>query len=66
MLVTANISSALVLPALVGVGLTVAAKLPRVVCGVEMDVGVVIITALRVPVAKPLKVNGLVAPVELS
>lgn len=51
---------------MVGVGLTVAAKLPRVVCGVEMDVGVVIITALRVPVAKPLKVNGLVAPVELS
>ena len=66
LLVTVNVCSALVLPALVEVGLTIAVKLPRVVDGVEMDVGVVTVAALRDPVAEPLKVNGLVAPGEFT
>ena len=66
LLVTVNVSSVFMLPALVEVGETVAEKLPRVVGGVETEVGVVIVAALRVPVADPLKVNGLVAPVALS
>ena len=51
---------------MVAVGLTIAVKLPRVVDGVEMDVGVVTVAALRDPVAEPLKVNGLVAPAEFT
>ena len=72
LLVTVNVSSVLVLPALVEIGLTIAVKLPRVVTGVEVDgmfnggVRVSTVAALRVPVAEPLKVNGLVAPVEFT
>ena len=61
-----NVCSVLVLPALVVVGFTIAVKFPRVVAGVEMDVGAVTVEALRVPVADPLTVNGLVAPAELT
>ena len=66
LLTTVNISSVFVLPALVEIGSTIAAKLPRIVDGVDMEVGVVIVRPLRVPVAEPLKVNGLVVPVESS
>ena len=66
LLVTVNVCSALVLPALVAVGLTITEKLPRVVLGVEVDVGDVTGRALRVPVAEPVKLNGLVAPVEFT
>ena len=55
--VTVNVNSVFVLPALVVVGETIGKKVPREVGGVEIEVGVVITTALRVPVADPLKVN---------
>ena len=66
LLVTVNVSSVFVLPALVEVGVTIAVKMPRVVDGVEIEAGVVMTTPLRVPLAEPLKVNGLVAPVEMT
>lgn len=69
LLVTENVSSVFVLPALVVVGETVGKKVPRVVGGVDVEgsgLRVDIATPLRVPDAEPLKVNGLVAPVALS
>jgi len=66
LLTTSKLNSTPLILAVTVAGFTTAANVPRVVDGVEVDVGVVIDDPLRVPVADPLKVNGFVVPVALS